>query len=79
MFIKKDKPMVDAIKLCWARAVEEHWYANLGKHEQWCQLREFENKCYEVLREIYSCPNISEMRSMSEDYSSQLRQVDITV
>lgn len=77
--LKNDKYTVEAIKFYWARKVEEHWYANLGKYKLIRQFREFEGICYKVLMKIYSCPNVSEMKSRSEDYYGKLKQISAAI
>jgi hypothetical protein len=77
--IKCDEYSVEAIKFYWARKVEDHWYANIGKFETCCKLREFESKLYEVLTKIYSCANVSKMKSRSDDYYGKLQQAGVTI
>lgn len=74
--VTSERPRFAAQSLYWARQVEEHWYANLGKYQQRCKLRTLENCLYMVLAQIFGyrtrCQNISEMRDMSEEYYSKL-------
>jgi hypothetical protein len=75
ILIKKNQPLVDAVKYCWARKAEDHWFANQGLNEMRRQLREFENKCYEVLKELYSCPNASVMLNLHQNYYEKINQI----
>lgn len=52
----------------WVRRMIDNWYANIGRYDLSCKLRELENKCCEILTEIYSCSSVSEMLSVHNDY-----------
>ena len=72
--ILSDQIPPDAIKLCLARSVEEHWYANIGKHKLFDRLREFETTIYEMLEErIYTWSNVFSAEKASQTYYDQLK------
>lgn len=43
--INQDKRPVDALKVYWSRKINDHWYANIGRYEMRCKMRELENIC----------------------------------
>lgn len=43
--LKNDGYTVDALKIYWTRKVMDHWYANIGRYDSRCRLRELENVC----------------------------------
>lgn len=49
---------VDALKIYWSRKINDHWYANIGRYEIRCKLRELENAYDEVTLKLLSDKNL---------------------
>lgn len=45
----RDNSVVDALKIYWTRKINDHWYANIGRYEVRCKMRELENACDESM------------------------------
>lgn len=72
--LKNDGYTVDALKIYWTRKVIDHWYANIGRYDLRCRLRELENVCDNILMQILSCSNISEMLEIHCFYYNKITQ-----
>lgn len=51
---KGDKYVPDALKIYWVRKVTDHWYANVGKYDIRLKLRQIEETCDEIRKQILS-------------------------
>lgn len=72
--LKKDGQTVDALKVYWNRKVIDHWYANIGRYDLRCRLRELENVCDRILMQLLSCSNLSEMLKTHHLYYKRITQ-----
>lgn len=63
--IHSKNPRLAIQKLYWAKKVEAHWYANLGKYELYRKSKDIEGFLYKILRRICSTDNIDEMQECS--------------
>ena len=59
--LKGDKVPADALRIYWVRKVVDRFYANIGRYDSRCKLREVENICDNILLEIFMSDDISEM------------------
>lgn len=73
--LRKNNKTVDSLKIFWERKVSDHWYANVGRHDMRCNLREFENMYNEFLINLYSCESPTEMLSLQQAYYEYLIEV----
>lgn len=72
--LKNDGYTVDALKIYWTRKVMDHWNANIGRYDSRCRLRELENVCDNILMQILSCSNISDMLEIHCFYYNKITQ-----
>lgn len=72
--LKRDGHIVDALKIYWERKVMDHWYANIGRYDLRCKLRELEKVCDNILMQILTCSNISEMLNAHSFYYNRIAQ-----
>lgn len=53
--VKSSDNTTKALKTYWNRKINDHWYANIGRYQIRCKLRELENVCDNyLLNELYS-------------------------
>ncbi len=72
--LKNGNTPVDVLKAYWNRKVNDHWYANIGKYENRCKVRELENACDNVLMQLPECSNPSEYIEIYHFYINLLQE-----
>lgn len=70
--LKNDMRTYDALQVYWVRKVVDRWYANIGRYDLRCKLRELEITCFHILGEILTCPDIGDMLKMSSLYHGRI-------
>lgn len=70
--LKSDKRVPDALQIYWVRKVTDRWYANVGKYAIRLKLREIEQTCDEIRKQILSRSSLDEMTATHNFYLEQI-------
>lgn len=66
-----DKHVPDALQVYWVRKVTDRWYANVGKYDVRLKLRQIEQTCDEIRKQILSQPTLDKMIAAHNFYMEQ--------
>lgn len=70
--LKNDKSVPDALQVYWIRKVTDRWYANVGKYDVRLKLREIEQACDELRKQILSQSTLDGMVATHDFYLDQI-------
>lgn len=70
--LKNDKHVPDALQVYWVRKVTDRWYANVGKYDVRLKLRQIEQVCDEIRRQILSQSTLEEMIAAHDFYLGKI-------
>lgn len=70
--LKNDKSVPDALQVYWVRKVTDRWYANIGKYDVRLKLREIEQACDELRKQILSQSTLDGMVAAHDFYLDQI-------
>lgn len=70
--LRSDKRVPDALQVYWVRKVTDRWYANVGKYDVRLKLRQIEQTCDEIRKQILSQPTLDGMMAAHNFYMKQV-------
>lgn len=70
--LKNDKSVPDALQVYWVRKVTDRWYANVGKYDVRLKLREIEQACDELRKQILRQSTLDGMVATHDFYLDQI-------
>lgn len=70
--LKNDNRVPDALQIYWVRKVIDRWYANVGKYDVRMKLRQIEQTCDEIRKQILSQSTLGEMIAAHHFYLEQI-------
>ena len=70
--LKNDKSVPDALQVYWVRKVTDRWYANVGKYAVRSKLRQIEQACDEIRKQILNQSTLDGMVAAHDFYLDQI-------
>ena len=70
--LKNDKSVPDALQVYWVRKVTDRWYANVGKYAVRSKLRQIEQVCDEIRKQILNQSTLNGMVAAHDFYLDQI-------
>lgn len=70
--LKSDKSVPDALQVYWVRKVTDRWYANVGKYAVRLKLRQIEQACDEIRKQILNRSTLNGMVAAHDFYLDQI-------
>lgn len=70
--LKNDKSVPDALQVYWVRKVTDRWYANVGKYAVRSKLRQIEQACDEIRKQILNQSTLNGMVAAHDFYLGQI-------